>query len=133
MAGKAEQIIPRGGRTWALVFMGLDPESRSANTSTRRSMGSCRDAQAYLSRIQRDRGLGVYFEPSCMSLDGYLDKGQAQVQRQLGIQMHHVGNKGCCIGESPSVGASAYSTRHWRSKSRAYSLVGLRSQTSLEF
>jgi len=28
MAGKAEQIIPRGGRNWlARVFMGLDPES----------------------------------------------------------------------------------------------------------
>ena len=36
--------------------------------------GTLRDAQAYLSRSQRDRDLSVFFEPSRMSLDGYLDK-----------------------------------------------------------
>src|SRR5713101_580293 len=103
MAGKAEQIIPRGGRNWlARVFMGLGP---------------CRDAQAYLSQTQRDRGLGVYFEPSWMVISR-----QAQVQGQLGTQMHRVGNKGCCIGKPPPAGASAYPTRHCRSTYRAYSL-----------
>jgi site-specific recombinase XerC len=33
-----------------------------------------RTAQAYLSRSQRDRDLGVFFEPSRISLDSYLDK-----------------------------------------------------------
>ncbi len=42
MAGKAGQIIPRGERTWLVrVFMGRDPESGNASTSTRRFMGPC--------------------------------------------------------------------------------------------
>ncbi len=36
--------------------------------------GTLRDAPAYLSRTQWDRDLGVFFEPSRMNLDGYLDK-----------------------------------------------------------
>src|SRR5229473_3253130 len=77
---------------WRAFLWGWILNRGSANTSTRRSMEPCRDAQAYLSRTQRDRGVGVYFEPSWMSLDGYLDKGQAQVQGQLGTQMRRVGN-----------------------------------------
>jgi integrase len=75
MAGKAGQIIPRGDRTWLVrVFMGRDPESGKRKYVNKTVHGTLRDAQAYLSRTQRDRDLGVFFEPSRMTLDGYLDK-----------------------------------------------------------
>ena len=75
MASKAGQIIPRGERTWLVrVFMGRDSESRKRKYINKTIHGTLRDAQAYLSRSQRDRDLGVFFEPSRMSLDGYLDK-----------------------------------------------------------
>jgi integrase len=75
MAGKAGQIIPRGERTWLVrVFMGRDSESGKRKYVNKTIHGTLRDAQAYLSRSQRDRDLGVFFEPSRMSLDGYLDK-----------------------------------------------------------
>src|ERR1700675_1319196 len=75
MAGKAGQIIPRGERTWLVrVFMGRDSESGKRKYVNKTVHGTLRDAQAYLSRTQRDRDLGVFFEPSRMTLDGYLDK-----------------------------------------------------------
>src|SRR5229473_3487708 len=75
MAGKAGQIIPRGERTWLVrVFMGRDSESGKRKYVNKTIHGTLRDAQAYLSRSQRDRDLGVFFEPSRMSLDGYLNK-----------------------------------------------------------
>src|SRR6266480_7249867 len=75
MAGKAGQIIPRGERTWLVrVFMGRDADSGKRKYVNKTIHGTLRDAQAYLSRSQRDRDLGVFFEPSRMSLDGYLDK-----------------------------------------------------------
>ena len=75
MAGKAGQIIPRGERTWLVrVFMGRDSESEKRKYVNKTIHGTLRDAQAYLSRSQRDRDLGVFFEPSRMSLDSYLDK-----------------------------------------------------------
>src|SRR5580700_3250056 len=75
MAGKAGQIIPRGERTWLVrVFMGRDSESGKRKYVNKTIHGTLRDAQSYLSRSQRDRDLGVFFEPSRMSLDGYLDK-----------------------------------------------------------
>jgi integrase len=75
MAGKAGQIIPRGERTWLVrVFMGRDPESGKRKYVNKTVHGTRRDAQAYLSRTQRDRDLGVFFEPSRMTLDGYLNK-----------------------------------------------------------
>ncbi len=70
MAGKAGQIIPRGERTWLVrVFMGRDSESGKRKYVNKTIHGTLRDAQAYLSRSQRDRDLGVFFEPSRMSLD----------------------------------------------------------------
>src|SRR5437763_12440205 len=75
MAGKAGQIIPRGERTWLVrVFMGRDSESGKRKYVNKTIHGTLRDAQAYLSRSQRDRDLAVFFEPSRISLDGYLDK-----------------------------------------------------------
>ena len=75
MAGKAGQIIPRGERTWLVrVFMGRDSESGKRKYVNKTIHGTLRDAQAYLSRSQRDRDLGVFFEPSRISLDRYLDK-----------------------------------------------------------
>jgi len=75
MAGKAGQIIPRGERTWLVrVFMGRDSESGKRKYVNKTIHGTLRDAQAYLNRSQRDRDLGVFFEPSRMSLDAYLDK-----------------------------------------------------------
>jgi integrase len=75
MAGKAGQIIPRGERTWLVrVFMGRDSDSGKRKYVNKTVHGTLRDAQAYLSRTQRDRDLGVFFEPSRMTLDGYLDK-----------------------------------------------------------
>lgn len=75
MAGKAGQIIPRGERIWLVrVFMGRDPESGKRKYLNKTVHGTLRDAQAYLSRTQRDWDLGVFFEPSRMSLDGHLDK-----------------------------------------------------------
>jgi integrase len=75
MAGKAGQIIARGERTWLVrVFMGRDSESGKRKYINKTIHGTLRDAQSYLSRTQRDRDLGVLFEPSRMSLDGYLDK-----------------------------------------------------------
>jgi integrase len=75
MAGKAGQIIPRGERTWLVrVFMGRDSNSGKRKYINKTIHGTLRDAQAYLSRTQRDRDLGVFFEPSRMTLDSYLDQ-----------------------------------------------------------
>ncbi len=54
--------------------MGRDSESGKRKYVNKTIHGTLRDAQAYLSRSQRDRDLGVFFEPSRVSLDGYLDK-----------------------------------------------------------
>src|SRR6266699_2937271 len=75
MASKAGQIIPRGERTWLVrLFMGRDSESGKRKYVNKTIHGTLRDAQAYLSRSQRDRDLGVFFEASRMSRDGDLDK-----------------------------------------------------------
>ncbi len=56
MAGKAGQIIPRGERTWLVrVFMGRDSESGKRKYVNKTIHGTLRDAQAYLSRSQRER------------------------------------------------------------------------------
>ena len=66
--------LPRGERTWIVrVFMGRDPESGKRKYTNKTIHATLRDAQSYLSRTQRDRDLGVFFEPSRMSFDGYLD------------------------------------------------------------
>ena len=53
--------------------MGRDPESGKRKYTNKTIHATLRDAQSYLSRTQRDRDLGVFFEPSRMSFDGYLD------------------------------------------------------------
>jgi len=90
MAGKAGQIIPRGERTWLVrVFMGRDPDSGKRKYVNKTVHGTLRDAQAYLSRTQRDRDLGVFFEPSRMTLDGYLDKWlEAAAKPKLRAKTH---------------------------------------------
>jgi integrase len=75
MANKAGQIIARGERTWLVrVFMGRDAESGKRKYHNKTIHGTLRDAQAYLNRSQRERDLGMFFEPTRMSLDQYLDK-----------------------------------------------------------
>jgi len=75
VANKAGQIIARGERTWLVrVFMGRDPESGKRQYHNKTIRGTRKDAQAYLNQAQRDRDLGMFFEPSRMSLDQYLDK-----------------------------------------------------------
>jgi integrase len=75
VANKAGQIIARGERTWLVrIFMGRDAESGKRQYHNKTIHGTRRDAQAYLNQAQRDRDLGIFFEPSRMSLDQYLDK-----------------------------------------------------------
>jgi hypothetical protein len=70
MAGEAGRIIPRGERTWLVrIFMGWDFGTGEAQIRQQDDPWQLRDAQAYLSP-KRDRDLGVFFEPSRMSLDG---------------------------------------------------------------
>jgi integrase len=54
--------------------MGRDPKSGKRQYHNKTIHGTRKDAQAYLNQAQRDRDLGVFFEPSRMSLDQYLDK-----------------------------------------------------------
>ena len=75
VANKAGQIIARGERTWLVrIFMGRDPEYGKRQYHNKTVHGTRKDAQAYLNQAQRDRDLGMFFEPSRMSLDQYLDK-----------------------------------------------------------
>lgn len=75
VGNKAGQIIARGERTWLVrIFMGRDPESGKRQYHNKTIHGTRKDAQAYLNQAQRDRDLGMFFEPSRMSLDQYLDK-----------------------------------------------------------
>jgi hypothetical protein len=91
MAYKAGQVIRRGERTWLVrIFMGRDPESGKRQYHNKTIHGTRKDAQAYLNQAQRDRDLGMYCEPSRMSLDQYLNKWlETAAKPKLRAKTHH--------------------------------------------
>lgn len=77
----AGQLIQRGERTWLVrVFTGRDGtgKRRYHNHTIR---GTKKDAQKYLNGKLREIDLGIFIEPSTMSLNAYLDKWLESVAR----------------------------------------------------
>lgn len=70
----AGQIIKRGERTW-LVRIFLRRDVNGKQKFHRKTIhGAKRDAERYLTATRRDMDLGVFVEPSAISLGEYLDR-----------------------------------------------------------
>ena len=70
----AGQIIKRGDRTWLVrIFMGRDAKGKQ-KFHHKTIHGVKRDAERYLTAVRREMDLGVFVEPSAMSLNEYLDR-----------------------------------------------------------
>lgn len=70
----AGQIIKRGDRTWLIrIFLGRDAKGKQ-NFHHKTIHGTKRDAERYLVAVRREMDLGVFVEPSAMSVSEYLDR-----------------------------------------------------------
>lgn len=70
----AGQIIKRGDRTWLVrIFLGRDAKGKQ-KFHHKTIHGTKRDAERYLTATRREMDLGVFVEPSGMSLSEYLDR-----------------------------------------------------------
>jgi|SRR6185312_5713477 len=68
------QIIKRGERTWQVkIFIGRDA-NRKQKFHRKTIHGTKRDAQRYLTAARREMDLGVFVEPTTMSLDEYIKR-----------------------------------------------------------
>lgn len=70
----AGQIIKRGERTWLIrIFLGRDTSGKQ-KFHHKTIHGTKRDADRYLVATRREMDLGVFVEPSTMSVNEYLDR-----------------------------------------------------------
>lgn len=70
----AGQIIPRGpGKFLVRVYLGTDASGKRQYHS-KTIHGNKKDAQAYLTKVLRERDLGEFIEPSRITLSEYLDE-----------------------------------------------------------
>jgi len=86
---KTGQIIPRGQRNWLVrVFLGRNASGkrRYHNKSIR---GTRKDAQRYLNGILRDTDLGIFVEPSAISVNEYLDRWLATAAERISGRTFH--------------------------------------------
>src|SRR5215216_6430195 len=71
----AGQVIPKGEHKWLVrVFMGRDPHTGKKHYYSRQINGNKKDAQKYLNGVLRSIDLGLFVEPSAMTVNEYLDK-----------------------------------------------------------
>jgi integrase len=70
----AGQIIKRGDHTWLIrIFLGRDANGKQ-KFHHKTIHGTKRDAERYLVAVRREMDLGVFIEPSAMSVNEYLDR-----------------------------------------------------------
>lgn len=70
----AGQIIKRGEKTWLIrIFLGRDTSGKQ-KFHHKTIHGTKKDADRYLTAARREMDLGVFVEPSAMSLGEYLDR-----------------------------------------------------------
>lgn len=70
----AGQIIKRGDRTWLVrIFMGRDTNGKQ-RFHHKTIHGTKRDAERYLTATRREMDLGVFVEPTSISVKEYLDR-----------------------------------------------------------
>ena len=70
----AGQIIKRGDKTWLIrIFLGRDTKGKQ-KFHHKTIHGTKRDADRYLVAARREMDLGVFVEPSSMSVGEYLDR-----------------------------------------------------------
>ena len=70
----AGQIIKRGVCTWLIrIFMGRDAKGKQ-KFHHKTIHGTKRDAERYLVAVRREMDLGVFVEPSAISVNEYLDR-----------------------------------------------------------
>lgn len=70
----AGQIYKRGERTWQVrIFMGRNADGKQV-FHCKTIHGTKRDADRYLVAAKREMDLGVFVEPSAMSVNEYLDR-----------------------------------------------------------
>lgn len=68
------QIIKRGERTWLIrIFIGRDGKGKQ-KFHHKTIHGTKRDAERYLVAVRREMDLGVFVEPTTISLNEYLDR-----------------------------------------------------------
>ena len=71
----AGQLIQKGDRKWLVrVFMGRDPKTGKKHYYSRQINGNKKDAQKVLNGVLREIDMGIFVEPSSMTLGEYLDK-----------------------------------------------------------
>jgi integrase len=71
----AGQIIPKGERKWLVrVFKGRDPNTGKKKYFSKQIHGNKKDAQKYLNGVLREIDLGIFVEPTSMTVFEYLDK-----------------------------------------------------------
>ena len=71
----AGQLIPRGEKTWLVrIFIGRDSKTGKRKYHNKTIRGNKKDAQKYLNGRLREIDLGIFIEPSALSLNDYFDK-----------------------------------------------------------
>jgi integrase len=71
----AGQLIPRGEKTWlGRIFLGRDSQTGKRKYHNKTIRGNKKDAQKYLNGKLREIDLGIFIEPSAMTMDEYLDQ-----------------------------------------------------------
>jgi integrase len=71
----AGQIIKRGDRTWLVrMFLGRHPETGKREYHNKTIHGTKKDAEKYLTGVQRERDLGTFTEPTTTTLNEYLNQ-----------------------------------------------------------
>lgn len=83
MARRPGQLIQKGENKWLTrVFLGRNEKGKRQYHS-RTIRGTKRDAQRYLNGVLRDIDLGIFAEPSAMTLNAYLDKWLATIEPKV--------------------------------------------------
>jgi integrase len=71
----AGQIVKQGDKAWLVrIFMGRHSETGKRKYFNKTVHGTKKDAQTYLNGVLREKDLGVFIEPSAMTLNAYLDQ-----------------------------------------------------------
>src|SRR5687768_5684095 len=71
----AGQIIPKGEKRWLVrVFKGRDQKTGKKKYFSKQINGNKKDAQKYLNGVLREMDLGIFVEPSTMTVSEYFDK-----------------------------------------------------------
>jgi integrase len=76
------QLIKKGEHKWLVrVFRGRDPKTGKKKYFSKQVNGNKKDAQKFLNGVLREIDLGIFIEPSTMTLSEYLDQWMESAAR----------------------------------------------------